>query len=201
MRLEELKMGEASRTTGPGEVTQLLRQLDEGCGGATERLLPLLYQELHTRAQSLFKNQRAGHTLQPTALVHEAFIRLVGNTKLRWESRAHVLAVAATAMREVLADHARRKRAAKRGGQWRRVTLSGIGSGTREYDPADIDEALKELAELDERQARIVELRFFGGLTEEEIAKVLRVSERTVRNNWNVARAWLRLHLSSGQPT
>ena len=195
-------MGEAHRKTRPGEVTQLIQQLRDETGTAAERLLPLVYQELRSLAQSCFQDQRPDHTLQPTALVHEAFIRLVGNTEIQWEGRSHFLAVAAKAMRNVLADYARARRAEKRGGDWQRVTLSGIGSdsGTRAYDAQDIDEALKELAELNERHARIVELRFFAGLTVVEAAGVLGVSERTIRGEWRLARAWLRHRLGTGEP-
>jgi RNA polymerase sigma-70 factor, ECF subfamily len=195
-------MGEGNRTTRPGEITQLIQQLCDDTGAAAERLLPLVYQELRALAQSFFEGQRPDHTLQPTALVHEAFIRLVGNTEIQWESRSHFLAVAAKAMRNVLSDHARGRRAAKRGGDWQRVTLSGIGSdaGARAYDACDIDEVLKELADLNERHARIVELRFFAGLTVNEAAAVLGVSERTIRGEWRLARAWLRQRLGTGEP-
>jgi RNA polymerase sigma-70 factor (ECF subfamily) len=165
-----------------------------------ERLIPAVYAQLRALAAS-YMNQRGGATLQPTALVHEAFVRLLGNTGIEYESRAHFFAVAANAMRYVLADAARRRRAEKRGGGWERVTLSGIGTDAddRDYDALDIDEALTELAGLDERQAKVVELRFFGGLTIEQIALVLGVGRRTVDSDWRFARAWLRGRLERGR--
>lgn len=171
-------------------------------GRLSTELLPRIYEELRAQAGAFLNGQRPGHTLQPTALVHEAYLRLIGNQDIKWEGRSHFVALAAKAMRHVLADHARARRAAKRGGEWGRVSLSGIGTDGREmtFDALDIHEALEKLAELNERQARIVELRFFGGLTEEEAAKVLGVSERTVRGEWRLCRAWLRQQLGSGDP-
>ncbi|MBZ0172558.1 MAG: sigma-70 family RNA polymerase sigma factor [Phycisphaerales bacterium] len=160
---------------------------------SAELLIPAVYAQLRALAAS-YLGRGGANTLQPTALVHEAFVRLLGNTQLEYESRAHFFAVAANAMRFVLSDTARSRRAAKRGGGWDRVTLAGIGTdaGDREYDALDIDEALTELAELNERQARVVELRFFGGLTIEQIALVLGVGKRTIDTDWKFARAWLR---------
>lgn len=158
----------------------------------------MVYDELRMLASSFFKRQQAGHTLQPTALVHEAYAKLVisgpemsGESK--WTSRAHFFAVAAKAMRQILANHARERRAAKRGGDWHRVTLSEAltPSGQRDLDLVALDEALEDLAALDERQARIVELRFFAEMTIEEISHVLGVSVSTVEREWRMARAWL----------
>lgn len=167
---------------------------------SVERLIPAVYSQLRALAASYMNQQGGNGTLQPTALVHEAFARLLGNTEIEFQGRAHFFAVAANAMRFVLADAARRRRTEKRGGGWDRVTLSGIGTdaGDRAYDALDIDEALTELAALDERQARVVELRFFGGLTIEQIALVLGVGKRTVDSDWKFARAWLRGRLGRG---
>ncbi|MBL9148138.1 MAG: sigma-70 family RNA polymerase sigma factor [Phycisphaerae bacterium] len=186
--------------TPPTEVTQLVLAMNGGDESARSALLPLVYAELREQAESYFRAQRGNHTLQPTALVHEAYLRLMGKTDIAWESRSHFLAVAAMAMRNVLADHARRRRAQKRGGAagaWGEVTLTGLGSdpGERDIDALDLDDALRALALVDERQARIVELRFYGGLTVEEVAHVLNVSSGTVALDWRMARAWLRNRL------
>lgn len=179
------------------EATQLVAAMNAGDQSARDALLPLLYADLRAQAMAYFRSQRANHTLQPTALVHEAFIRILGDEKIAWEGRSHFLAVGAKAMRNVLADHARRRRTEKRGGAWERVTLTGLGSdgGDRRIDALDLDEAIDALATLNERQARIVELRFYGGLTVEEVALVLEVSTRTIELDWRMARAWLRNRL------
>ena len=158
-----------------------------------------MYEQLRSLASSYMDGRAKQVTLQPTALVNEAFVRLLGKADLEYESRAHFFAVAANAMRFVLADYARRRRAEKRGGGWCRVTLSGIGTDPRscEFDALDIDEALTTLGELNERQARVVELRFFGGLTVEQIAAVIGVGKRTIDSDWQFARAWLRGQLES----
>lgn len=176
------------------QVTQLVVAMNAGDRSARDALLPLVYAELRQQAAAYFRAQRGDHTLQPTALVHEAFLRLMGIDHIEWEGRSHFLAVAAMAMRNILADHARRRRAEKRGGSWERITLTGLGSdgGERALDALDLDEALTALAAMDERQARIVELRFYGGLSVEQVAHVLEVSTRTVELDWRMARAWLR---------
>lgn len=159
---------------------------------AAHELLPLVYDDLRRVAASLMR-QRGPQTLQPTALVHEAYVRLIGGSGAPWESRAHFLAVAATAMRQVLANHARARSAAKRGGSRARVTLAepvGRAAGSA-LDLLGLNEALERLAELDPRQARIVEQRLLGGMNHEEIAVVLGVSTRTVEREWRVAQAWL----------
>lgn len=183
------------------DATRLIGQLGDAEGSAARRLLPLVYKELRALAQSYFDHQRPDHTLQPTAVVHEAFVRLVGNTQIAWEGRSHFLAVAAKAMRNVLADHARRKWSAKRGGDWERITLSDIGSSgsNHSFDVCNLDGALEDLETLNERHARIVELRFFGGLTVPQVGLVLDVTERTVRREWRLARAWLRERLAEGE--
>jgi RNA polymerase sigma-70 factor, ECF subfamily len=179
-------------------VTRLLGSLGDNDASAREALLRLLYNDLRAQASSYFRAQRANHTLQPTALVHEAFMRIAGNANITFEGRSHFLAVAAMAMRNVLADHARRRRAEKRGGgDWERITLTGLGSddGERMIDALDLDEALAALQREDERQAKIVELRFYGGLSVDEVAHILGVSPRTVDLDWRMARAWLRNRL------
>jgi len=181
---------------GPG-VTLLLEAIRAGEPDAAARLLELVYSELRALAAHCFRGQPASHTLQPTALAHEAFLRLVQRTEVQWEDRAHFFAVCATAMRGILADHARKRRAAKRGGDWQRVSLSAATPAAGdEVDAVVLDDALTALAAQNERQARIVELRFFAGLTIEEVGAVLGVSKRTVDDDWAMARAWLSARLS-----
>lgn len=161
-------------------------------------LIRAVYEELRRLARSYLGTDRARHTLQPTAIVHEAFLRLSKSADLEIESRTHFFRIAAKSMRHVLSDYARSKNAEKRGGDWNRVTLSGIGTSGNalDFDAADIHNALKSLEDLSKRQAEIVELRFFGGLKVEEIADLLDVSDRTIRNEWRAARAWLRSELT-----
>jgi RNA polymerase sigma-70 factor (ECF subfamily) len=175
------------------DVTAMLAQAAEGDESAVARLLPKVYDELRALAQSYFHLERPDHTLQPTALVHEAFVRLIDQTRVEWKSHAHFLAVASTAMRRILADHARRHRAAKRGGDRKRVPLTNLPtpSGGSLVDLIELDDALAKLATLDQRQYRLVELRFFGGLTVEQVAEVLGVSKTTVESEWRMVRAWL----------
>ena len=182
-----------------GDVTLLLGAMREGDAAAGDRVLELVYRDLRDRAAGYFRNVRSDHTLQPTALVHEAYLR-VSAGDIAWKDRSHFLAVAAKAMRYVLADHARRRHTEKRGGAaapWERVTLCGIGSdgGDRIIDALDLEGALVELGAANERLARIVELRFFAGLTVEEVAQILGLSPRTVELDWRSARAWLRNRL------
>lgn len=182
----------------PNEATRALEQLGEGDASAAQRLLPVVYAELRALAGSYFRGQPADHTLQPTALVHEAFVRLIDQTSVKWKSRAHFMAVAATAMRHILTDHARRSGAVKRGGDQQRVELTdGVAlTPAGHIDLVALDEALKKLASFDTRKHRIVELRFFGGLSVEEAAEVLGVSKSTVEAEWRAARAWLGVELS-----
>jgi RNA polymerase sigma factor (TIGR02999 family) len=185
------------------EVTGILEELSQETPDpkiSPEQLLPLVYDALRGRARSQLRRERADHTLQATELVHEAYERLADQTRVNWRGRTHFFAVAAQVMRRLLVDHARQRGRQKRGGGAQRVTLGGVA------DPAgpdlgleellSLDRALKKLADLDEREARVVELRYFGGLTAEEIASLLGVSERTVRNDWAFARAWLKRELS-----
>lgn len=190
-------MTEADR----GEITCALVDLEKGDRTAMDRLLPLIYGELRALAGSYFKRQRADHTLQPTALVHEAFLRLLGKTNPGWNSRKHFFDVAAMAMRQLLSDYARRHGAAKRGGDLAKVTLGDVagGSSLTDIDLFALDEALTKLKSLDERQCRIVELRFLAGLSVEETADVLDISPRTVKLDWHMAKSWLRRQLSDDE--
>ena len=181
-----------------GRVTQLLIEWQQGDERAMEALMPLLYDELRAIAEGYLRRERPGHTLQPTALVHEAFLKLVDQREASWQNRAHFIGVAAQAMRRILVDHARRRRAAKRDGG-RSITLDEqvaiAPAGV--VDVEWVDEALQRLARLDERQARIVELRFFGGLNVEETAEALGISPATVKRDWVLAKAWLQRELSA----
>ncbi len=160
---------------------------------SADHLLPLVYDELRRLAARFFRRETAGHTLQPTALVHEAYCHLAPQMRARWQSREHFIAVAAQAMRRILVNHAQRRQAAKRGGCWRRVSLDAtdLQGEPRVLDLLALDEALTRLETLDARQARVVEMRFFAGLSVEETARVLDVSPRTVEIDWRMARAWL----------
>ena len=180
------------------DVTRVLSELGAGDAGARERLWPLVYDELHGLAQQAMASERRGHTLQSTALVNEAFLRLVGREPVGFAGRTHFFATAAQVMRHILVDHARAHRAEKRGGDRGRITLTGLAedgvaapSVVDAVDVLALDEALRELATLNARQAQVVELRFFGGLDVEQTAAALGVSERTVKGDWRVARAWL----------
>ncbi|UCE58734.1 MAG: sigma-70 family RNA polymerase sigma factor [Phycisphaerales bacterium] len=185
------------------DATAILSELARGDESAAARLLPLVYQELRALAHSYFESERSDHTLEPTALVHEAFVRLVDQARVEWRNRAHFFAVAATAMRRILTDHARKHRAAKRGGNQQRVPLTNVPtpSGASLVDLVDLDDALERLSTLDERQYRIVELRFFGGLPVEQVAEFLEVSKTTVENDWRMARAWLSAELRKADIT
>ena len=184
----------------PQEMTILLERASGGDSGASAKLMELVYDQLRALAGSYAGGRDANHTLQPTALVHEAFIKLVQSPGARFNDRAHFFAVAATAMRQILMDNARRKRAAKRGGDarnlgqpedWDRITMAGVDPSSRETDIVALDDVLSELARHDQRMYRIVELRFFGGLEVEDTARLLGVSKSTVEADWRAARAWL----------
>ena len=177
----------------PGDITILLAELRAGNRSAESRLLPLVYDQLRRQARRYMRAERSDHTLQPTALVHEAYLRLAGRRGVEWQNRAHFYAVAAQVMRRILVDHARARQAEKRGGHEPRIEL-GEGLAFTEEKGAEllaVDEALTRLAKRDPRQARVVELRFFGGLSEDEAAEVLGISTRTLKRDWSVARAWL----------
>jgi RNA polymerase sigma factor (TIGR02999 family) len=177
----------------PGEVTRLLFQLKAGNRAAEELLIPLVYDELRHIASIRLRGEAANHSLQPTALVHEAYIRLTRLREVDWQSRSHFFAVSATVMRRILVDHARANQARKRGDGLGTITLNDAVFSTPEREPEvlALDEALDRLAELDERQSKIVELRFFAGMSDEETAHVLGVSSRTVKRDWRAAKAWL----------
>jgi len=185
----------------PGEqvrATEALVAHSNGDPKAAEELLPLVYDRLRSLAARYMRSERRDHTLQPTALVHEAYLRLVDRTRVDWQGKTHFYAVAATQMRRVLAEHARARRAGKRGGGARKVTLEdlvGITAGGL-VDVLALDEALEKLAQASPRQGRVVELRFLAGLSIEETAHVLDVSVGTVKGDWRVARAWLARELS-----
>ncbi|MBV9958072.1 MAG: sigma-70 family RNA polymerase sigma factor [Acidobacteria bacterium] len=181
------------------EVTQILHDWSEGDAEAPARLMPLVYDELRRLARSYLQRENRGHTLQPTALVHEAYLRLVDQTRVSWQNRAHFYGIAANMMRRVLVDHARRRASGKRGGSAVRLSTEDVQIPLEERaaDFVALDEALEELAKFDERKSRIVELRFFGGLTDEEIAEVLGVSTRTVLRDWKTARLWLYRELAA----
>lgn len=187
--------------SSPGDVTLLLKEWRGGSREALDRLLPLVYGELRSQAARYLRRERAGHTLQPTALVHEAFIKLVGQHSTPWQNRAQFFGVAALMMRRILVDHVRSKHAGKRGGMCMVVEMDEGTDAEVPAMPLDvlaIDEALSRLAALDPELARIVELRFFGGLTVEETAEVVGSSPRTVKRAWRSAKAWLHTELSGG---
>src|SRR5687767_5522866 len=185
-------------TTPPHEVTQLLLDWNEGNDDALESLMPLVYKELRRLAHQYLRKERAGHTMLTTDLVHEAYLRLVDQKRVRWQNRAHFFGIAANLMRRILVDHARGKRRVKRGAGAQRVSLNEatVKSRQSEVDILAIDEALTKLAQLDERKARVVELRFFGGLEVEEAAEFLKLSPVTVSRDWKMAKAWLHRALS-----
>lgn len=178
------------------EVTMLLRAWAQGDKAAGDQLFLILHDELRRQAGRYMRRERRSHTLQPTGLVHEAYLRLAGSPDLDWHSRAHFFAIAARVMRQVLVDHARRRRAAKREGL--HVALEDADAAAAPPEVLDLENALRELAVLDPQQARVVELRFFGGLDVEETADVMGVSARTVKREWQTARAWLQHRLLHG---
>jgi len=189
-----------SKTSHNASVTMIIAELSAGDRSAAQRLLPLVYDELRALAGSLFRRQSPDHTLQPTALVHEAFLKLVGAADQGWKSRKHFYDVAAMAMRQLLTDHARRAASQKRGGGVCRVTLAQAATpvdNAPDVDLIALDEALRKLSALDPRQARIVELRYLAGLSVDETAEVIGVSARTVKTDWQMARSFLRRELST----
>ena len=182
----------------PGEVTGLLIAWRAGDREALDRLIPLVYGELHRMAERHLRRERPGHTLQPTAIVNEVYLKLLGRRGSDWKDRAHFFAVAAQSMRRILVEHARHRNAKKRGGQGTRYLLDTVVlTEPRAVDLMALDDALGKLSALDEEQGRVVELRFFGGLTEEETAEVLSISSRTVKRKWVAAKTFLYRELSS----
>lgn len=178
--------------TSGGEVTQLLREMRRGNRTAAERVLPLLYGELHRLAEGYMRRERPDHTLQATALIHEAYLRLAGE-QIEWQDRTHYIGFAAHVMRQVLVDHARAHQAERRAGRLQRVELREelAISPERLDEVVSVDAALNRLAADNERQARVVELRYFGGLTVEQVAEVLSIAPRSVKRDWSLARIWL----------
>lgn len=184
--------------TSTDEVSRLLHDWGNGNPQALEKLVPLIYHELRQIAHACLYRERPGHTLQTTALVHEAYLKLIDQRDTRWQNRAHFFAIAAQAMRRILVDSARRHTAVKRGGKAENLSLDEAANVSLEPDPIllPLDEALNKLAEIDPQQSRIVELRFFGGLTIEETAEVMSLSADRIKREWAMARAWLRQDLS-----
>lgn len=182
-----------------GDVTQLLRELKGGSKAAEGRLLELVYPQLKKIARSYLRRERAGHSLQPTLLVNEAYLQLAAQNEKDWHSRVHFYAVAAQLMRRLLVDHARQRNAAKRDGRRVKVELADALAITDDGldEVLDIDSALRRLAEFDPRSSQVVVMRFFGGMTEEEIAEVLQVATRTVKRDWSLAKAWLHGELNN----
>jgi RNA polymerase sigma-70 factor, ECF subfamily len=188
-------------TPVPEEISQLLVNWGEGDKAALDKLIPLVYGELRRLAQRYMRGERVCQTLQTSALVNEAYLRLVDYRKMRWQDRAHFLAVSAQLMRRILVERARKRGAAKRGGEAIQITLSRAATtgGQRTIDLIALDRALSELAVIDERRSRIVELRYFGGLTIEETAAALEISPATVQREWRIAKAWLHRAVSCSE--
>ncbi len=183
----------------PGDVTLLLAEMKRGNSDALPKLIPLIYNELRRLAAHFLRDEREGHTLQPTALVHEAYLRLAGQNRAEWHNRAQFMAVAAQVMRRILVDYARQHVAAKRGGGAppSDLQISNVSIGVEQSEETlAIDEALARLAVLDPQQARVVEMRYFGGLTVEETAEALDIAPRTVKREWALAKAWLRTEIA-----
>jgi RNA polymerase sigma factor (TIGR02999 family) len=180
-------------------VTGLLQQWRNGDAAAFDRLLPLVHDTLHRLAHRYVNRERRGHTLQTTALVNEAFLRLVGQQAMEWEDRAHFFAVSAQVMRHILVDYARQRASGKRGGDFRQVTLDGeaVVSAERSAELVALDDALAALEKINPRGSKVVELRYFGGMNNKETAEVLRISEATVERDWRLARAWLHRELQA----
>jgi RNA polymerase sigma factor (TIGR02999 family) len=185
-------------TPSSHEITEWLTSWSDGDRTALEKLAPLVYRELHRLAQHYMRGESPGHTLQATALVNEAYVRLIDTDRMRWQNRAHFYGVAAQVMRRILVDFARSRNSLKQGGGAETVSLDEALMVDKEHDAAlvELDQALAALAALDERQSKVVEMKFFGGLTEVEIAEVLQVSPRTVSGDWRLARSWLLRELS-----
>jgi RNA polymerase sigma factor (TIGR02999 family) len=174
-------------------ITRLLQDWKNGDETAVDQLFPLVYDELKRQARNYLNKERGNHTLQPTALVHEVYLRLIKLNQMKWEDRAHFYAISATTMRRILVDHAREIAADKRGGALQRITLENlqISNEQKATDLLELDEALIKLAEIEERKVRVVEMNFFGGLNQKEIAEVLQITEKTVQRDWKFAKLWL----------
>ena len=179
-------------------ITELLAGYTRGDKEVLDKLMPIVYEELRRQAARYLRREQAGHTLQTTALIHEAYVRLVDQRNVQWQNRAHFFGIAAQLMRRILVDHARTKKRVKRGGSDVRVSLADADVAVKDpdLDVVALDEALQRLAALDEQQSRVVELRFFSGLTVEETAEVMGISKATVKRDWSMAKAWLHRELS-----
>ncbi|HMS42264.1 MAG TPA: sigma-70 family RNA polymerase sigma factor [Pyrinomonadaceae bacterium] len=179
----------------PLDITELLQDWSNGKVEVLEKLMPLVYDELRRQASQFLSKERQGHTLQATALIHEAYLKLIEQREVKWQNRAHFFALASTAMRRILVDYARERHRKKRGGSAENLPLDEalqISSNEKSVDIIALDEALNRLAKLSARQARVVELRYLGGLSNDETAEILGVSKGTVKNDWNLAKAWLK---------
>lgn len=193
--------GEHSIAEEPShEITQLLAEWSNGNASALEKLTPLVYRDLHRLAQGYLRQERDGHTLQSTALVHEAYLRLVDQRGTKWQNRAHFFGVSAQLIRRILVDYARAHKAGKRGGTAPKLAIEEAGqiAQPQDVDLVALDDALNELAVIDPQQARIVELRYFAGLTIEETSEVIHISPATIKRDWVVAKAWLKRELTRG---
>ena len=191
-----------ARDNSSPDVTQLLLAWSQGAPSAGDQLLPVIYDELHRQAARAMRRENGEHTLQATALVNEAYLRLIDQRRVQWQNRAQFFGVAAQLMRRILIDHARARHAEKRGGDMKRITLGHADEAVANdnedgVDVLALEDALQRLAALDERQARLVELRYFGGLTIEDTAEALGISPATVKREWSTARAWLRRELTA----
>lgn len=186
-------------TPSPQEVTALLVDWSKGDQAALDKLMPLVYEELHRLARHYMRMERPGHTLQTTALINEAYVRLIDQQNVPWQNRAHFFGIAAQLMRRILVDHARSHNRAKRGGDTRQVSLdeAALVSDGPSAELVALDDALKSLTAIDARKNQVVELRFFGGLSIDETAEVMKLSPRTVEREWNMAKAWLRREISN----
>ncbi|HKE56690.1 MAG TPA: sigma-70 family RNA polymerase sigma factor [Pyrinomonadaceae bacterium] len=199
--VQHLQRVDLQMSEQPENVTQLLLGWGNGDKEALDQLMPIVYDELRRQAARYLRRERAGHTLQTTALINEAYIRLVDQKRVHWQNRAHFFGIAAKMMRRILVDHARTKKRAKRGGSDVRVSLADatLVSKSRDLDIVALDQALERLGKVDEQQARVVELRFFSGLTVEETAEVLSISAATVKRDWSMAKAWLHREITDDQ--
>ena len=186
------------RMSSQPNITELLVGYQRGDKEALDQLMPIVYDELRRQAARYLRREQAGHTLQTTALIHEAYVRLVDQRNVQWQNRAHFFGIAAQLMRRILVDHARTKKRVKRGGSKVQVSLADATVAVKgpDLDIVALDEALERLANVDEQQSRVVELRYFSGLTVEETAEVMGISTATVKREWSVARAWLHRELS-----
>jgi RNA polymerase sigma-70 factor, ECF subfamily len=181
-------------------ITELLQAWSSGKAKVIETIMPLVYDELRQQAAQFLRKERPDHTLQATALIHEAYLKLIGQKDVEWQNRSHFFAIASTAMRRILVDHARERHRQKRGGSEGNLELElalNISASEKSIDLIALDEALNRLAKMNARQARVVELRYFSGLSNDETAEILGVSNATVRNDWNIAKAWLKLQIAN----